>query len=132
MPTQPVVLIVDDQADIREMLSVALHMWGYRVLTASNGDTALGIIVNDRPDVILLDSLMTPMSGEAFIKQLSVHERTIPIIVMTALTDRKTLDRMWSLGVKQVVTKPFRLAALQEHLLSVKAAMYSLSSCVYR
>ncbi len=132
MSTQPVVLVVEDNPDVREMLVVALRMWDYRVLTASNGVTGLGLVITEKPDVILLDVLMPEMSGEEFIHNLANEVRDIPIIVITALTDVARLERLWSLGVKQVVHKPFRLAALQEHLLSVKAAMYSLSSCVYR
>jgi CheY-like chemotaxis protein len=83
------VLVVEDHADLREMLAVLLESEGFRVQTASNGKEALDLLKLGRPSVILLDLMMPVMSGDEFRRrQLQEPEfADVPVICMTAAHD---------------------------------------------
>lgn len=84
--TGKTVLIVDDEAPIREMLSVALHMAGYQCLEAANAQTAHALIVDHQPDIVLLDWMMPEVSGIELARRLKRDPITadIPLIMLTA------------------------------------------------
>lgn len=103
------VLVVDDDASIRELLSTALEDDGYEVVPARNGQDALAVCDRWRPDVIVLDLMMPVMDGWTFAKRL--HERDdIPIVVLSAATDIARHAK--TVGAKAVVGKPFDLDQL--------------------
>jgi DNA-binding response OmpR family regulator len=83
------VLVVEDHADLREMLAVLLEAEGFRVQTAANGAEALTAMRAVRPSVILLDLMMPVMSGDEFRRrQLAEPEyASVPVICMTAAHD---------------------------------------------
>ncbi|MGH9371801.1 MAG: response regulator [Vicinamibacterales bacterium] len=87
-PTQNV-LVVEDHADLREMLAVLLESEGFQVQTARNGAEALAAMHERRPSVILLDLMMPVMSGDEFRqRQLAEPEyANVPVICMTAAHD---------------------------------------------
>ena len=80
------ILIVDDEAPIREMIVVALEMAGYECLEAENTTQAHAIIVDRKPDLILLDWMLPGTSGIELARRLKRDELTgdIPIIMLTA------------------------------------------------
>lgn len=103
------VLVVDDDASIRELLSTALQEDGYEVVPAINGEDALSVCERWRPDVIVLDLMMPVMDGWTFAKRL--HERDdIPIVVLSAANDLERHAK--SVGARDVVAKPFDLDQL--------------------
>lgn len=103
------VLVVDDDASIRELLSTALEDDGYEVVPATNGEDALRVCARWRPDVIVLDLMMPVMDGWTFAKRL--HERDdIPIVVLSAANDLERHGK--SVGATEVVGKPFDLDQL--------------------
>jgi CheY-like chemotaxis protein len=103
------VLVVDDDASIRELLSTALEDDGYEVVPATNGQDALSVVERWRPDVIVLDLMMPVMDGWTFAKRL--HEREeIPIVVLSAATDLARHAK--TVGAREVVGKPFDLDQL--------------------
>ena len=83
------VLVVEDHADLREMLTVLLESEGFHVQTASNGAEALTAMHQTRPAVILLDLMMPVMSGDEFRRrQLAEPDfANVPVICMTAAHD---------------------------------------------
>jgi CheY-like chemotaxis protein len=85
----PNVLIVEDHADLREMLAVLLESEGYGVQTARNGAEALRTLERFHPSVILLDLMMPVMTGDEFReRQLAdPRYRDVPVICMTAAHD---------------------------------------------
>src|SRR4051812_3289101 len=88
-----VVLLVEDDEPIRTSLQMLLEDKGYRVLTATNGKTALELLRNgDPPNVILLDLMMPVMTGSAFLEALrnDVELSRIPVIIMSAWLHRWT------------------------------------------
>jgi CheY-like chemotaxis protein len=91
------VLVVEDHADLREMLAVLLESEGYEVQTAGNGVEALRVLARTRPSVILLDLMMPVMSGDEF-RQRQLADpryRDVPVICMSAAHDgRVRFERM--------------------------------------
>lgn len=89
MDTQPLVLIVDDEADLREMFSLKLSASGYRVETAENGVIAIEKAKELHPDIVLLDVKMPGLSGPETLLRMKKEEllKDIPIIFLTSLGD---------------------------------------------
>jgi CheY-like chemotaxis protein len=93
----PNVLIVEDHADLREMLAMLLESEGYGVETAGNGAEALTALERFRPSVILLDLMMPVMTGDEFRKRqlADPRHRDVPVICMTAAHDgRERAERL--------------------------------------
>jgi len=107
--SQKRVLVVDDDASIRELLSSALEDDGYEVVPASNGQDALSVCGRWKPDVIVLDLMMPVMDGWTFAKRLRETDE-IPIVVLSAANDLARHAK--SLGATDVVGKPFDLDQL--------------------
>jgi CheY-like chemotaxis protein len=105
------VLIVEDDADVRDSLRLLLESRGYAARLAGDGLEALEVIrVHGRPCLILLDLMMPVMDGWAFLGALDRDEalRTVPIVILSASADR---DRA-SKRAEQVLEKPFDVPAL--------------------
>ena len=83
------VLVVDDEWEIRDVLSKFLTEEGYEVLEASNGEEAIELAERENPQVILLDVIMPGMDGIETCKRLKAEEKTrfIPVIMATVLWD---------------------------------------------
>jgi CheY-like chemotaxis protein len=103
------VLVVDDDASIRELLSTALEDDGYEVVPAINGLDALSVVDRWKPDVIVLDLMMPVMDGWTFAKRLRETE-AIPIVVLSAANDLARQGK--AVGAAEVVGKPFDLDQL--------------------
>ena len=112
------VLVVDDDAYIRDVVAQLLMSEGYAVEEAANGAEALHIVTDAarRPNLILLDLMMPVMDGWEFARRLQeLHPRLgIPIIVLSAA--RLPADRLWVTGAGAVLAKPFDLDELLEHV----------------
>jgi len=103
------VLVVDDDASIRELLSTVLQDDGYEVVPAANGEDALAVCARWRPDVIVLDLMMPVMDGWTFAKRLRERD-DIPIVVLSAANDLERHAK--SVGAIEVIGKPFDLDQL--------------------
>lgn len=100
------VLVIDDDIDTHDMLSVLLAHAGYSVATACNGREALRMLASLRPEVILLDVEMPVMTGPQF-REAQRRDKDlirIPTIVMTGSKEEPQLDP----GIADVLHKPFR------------------------
>ena len=99
-------LVVEDHADLREMLALLLEGEGYDVETATNGAEALHALEHTRPAVILLDLMMPVMTGDEFReRQLAdPRYRDVPVICITAAHDGR--DRAERLRAAQYFQKP--------------------------
>jgi len=111
------ILIVDDEADIREVAQVSLELVGqFEVLTAGCGRDGIARARADRPDAILLDVMMPDMDGPTTLAQLQSDPLTrhIPVVFLTAKAQTAERTRLAELGAAGILTKPFdplRLAA---------------------
>ena len=115
----PLVMVVDDDPNARELLVAAMRREGYRVVEATNGDDAVALARQWGPDAITLDVLMPGMDGWAVLTQLKSDPELarIPIVIVTVLADRGIAV---SLGAAEFLTKPVdrtRLAAtIRQHV----------------
>lgn len=107
--SEKTVLIVDDETAIREMIAVALEMADYKCLEASNAKDAYMAIVDQRPDMILLDWMLPETSGIELARRLKRNESTseIPIIMLTAKTEEDNKVQGLEVGADDYITKPF-------------------------
>lgn len=115
------VLIVDDEAPIREMIAVALEMAGYECIEAENANEAHGIVIDDQPDMVLLDWMMPGTSGIELARRLRKDETIadIPIIMLTAKGDEDNKIKGLEAGVDDYITKPFSPRELVARLKAV-------------
>lgn len=100
------VLVVDDEARIRDVLNYALQREGYKVLSASNGEQALQIVHNDEVDLIILDVLMPELDGLSTCRKLREFS-DMPVIFLTSRSDEVDRITGLDLGADDYVTKPF-------------------------
>jgi signal transduction histidine kinase/CheY-like chemotaxis protein/ligand-binding sensor domain-containing protein len=102
---QPRILVVDDEANIRELLTQEFTEAGYAVATAANGREAVAEVRRQRPDLIVLDVMMPEMNGFDVAAVLRNDPQTldIPIIILSIVQDR---ERGFRLGVDRYLTKP--------------------------
>lgn len=116
------ILVVEDDVDIRNMLSKCLTSAGFGVLEAADGAEACEIACTRNPDLVLLDIMLPKMTGNEVCKVLRAHSATVwtPIIMLTARTDE--IDRVlgFELGVDDYVIKPF---SPRELLLRIRAVL---------
>lgn len=115
------VLIVDDEAPIREMIAVALEMAGYECSEAGDAGTAHTMIVDQQPDMILLDWMMPGVSGIELARRLRKDDMTadIPIIMLTAKGEEENKIKGLEAGVDDYITKPFSPRELVARLKAV-------------
>jgi two-component system cell cycle response regulator len=109
------ILVVDDEAYIREFLHVVLTDDGYQVLTANDGLEALPIAVAEQPDLILLDIMMPGLNGMETCKRLRERPttRNIRVIILTAYDQRERLEESIAAGADDFLGKPIDLTELR-------------------
>ena len=107
-PTRARILIVDDEAPIREYEVSLLSEFGHEVLTAGDGYGALKLAREKQPDLVLLDILMPEMSGIEVCRELRADPRTrdVRILVVSGADARKTLEESLAAGADDFITKP--------------------------
>ena len=110
------VLVVDDSAVIRDLISVNLQMEGFDVTTAGDGEAALELIGEARPDVVTLDVMMPRLNGFETVARLRGNPDTahIPVVIVTGRAQAGDVARGEELGVEAYLTKPFEPAELVE------------------
>mgnify|MGYP000270931528 CR=1 FL=1 len=115
------ILIVDDEAPIREMIAVALEMAGYDCMEAENSQQAHAVIVDRKPDLILLDWMLPGTSGIELARRLKRDELTgdIPIIMLTAKGEEDNKIQGLEVGADDYITKPFSPRELVARLKAV-------------
>ena len=112
------ILVVDDDANIRQILEARLTISGYIVLLANDGEEALKVFRKESPDLIILDIMLPKIGGYEVCKELRKGS-SVPIIMLTALGDIS--DRVMGLefGADDYVLKPFSPKELEARVRSV-------------
>ena len=107
-------LIVEDEEDIKQLLLEVLEDKGYQVLVAGNGEIALQLVGEERPDLIFADVYMPVMDGLELISRLKGNPDTsgIPVVMITVMNARDTEKKARELGVDHYLTKPWEPAEL--------------------
>ena len=111
MDVAKTILVVDDKANVRQLLSEYLTGQGFKVVTATNGREALYAARHETPDVILLDIMMPEMDGYEFLREYR-RERSVPVIIITAREEETDAVLGLELGADDYVIKPFRMREL--------------------
>ncbi|MCB1182488.1 response regulator [bacterium] len=103
------VLIADDEHNIRHILDFSLHAEGFDVLSAHNGEDALAMAREHRPDLIILDVMMPGRGGIETCRALKEDIETagIPVILLTARVGQADRQAGNEAGADQYITKPF-------------------------
>src|SRR5438105_235574 len=110
-PPRATVLVVDDEATLRDTLEYNLRRERYRVLTAADGATALDLARAERPDLVILDIMLPGMSGFEVCRALRRDSR-VPILMLSAREDEIDKVLGLELGADDYLTKPFGLREL--------------------
>jgi two-component system, OmpR family, phosphate regulon response regulator PhoB len=116
------VLVIEDEADLREVLQYNLTQAGHRPFTAATGDAGIKLALEVKPDIVLLDLMLPDVSGTIVAKSLRREPLTqfVPIIMVTAKAEE--IDRIvgFELGADDYVVKPF---SVRELLLRIDAVL---------
>jgi len=108
-PHHTTILIVDDDEPIRQTLADILELNGYRVVSATNGMEGWQLALAERPAVVISDIAMPVMSGFELLEKFRLDPalRTIPVIVISAKTERAAMRQGMEMGASDFITKPF-------------------------
>ena len=119
--TQPVkVLIVDDEAGVRELLKDALKLAGFETLAVSDGMSALTALRSYTPEIMIIDINMPLMDGFELVERLRKNGNSVPVLMLSARADRVDITRGLTIGADDYVVKPF---GLEELVLRLKAIL---------
>lgn len=112
--SRPLILIVDDEEDLRRVLRECLSMEGYRIAEAADGEEALAKTREIQPDLVILDVNMPKRDGFEVCQVLKVEEatRSIPVIMVTGRAEREQVARGFEVGADEYLIKPIYLAEL--------------------
>jgi DNA-binding response OmpR family regulator len=110
------VLVVDDEAEIRELCRVNLEFEGFDVVEARNGSEAIDMARRVRPDLVFLDLMMPGVDGWDVLHALKTDDdlASIPVILLTAKSGEDDQMRGWQEGILEYVSKPFNPLSLAE------------------
>ena len=119
--TQPVkVLIVDDEAGVRELLKDALKLAGFETLAVGDGMSALTALRSYTPEIMIIDINMPLMDGFELVERLRKNGNSVPVLMLSARADRVDITRGLTIGADDYVVKPF---GLEELVLRLKAIL---------
>jgi len=107
------ILVVDDQYGIRVLLYEVFGKEGYDTFQAANGKQALEIVVNESPDLVILDMKIPGMDGLEILKEIKKINKEIKVIMMTAYGELDMIKEATELGAITHFTKPFDIDELR-------------------
>jgi DNA-binding response OmpR family regulator len=116
-------LLVEDEKDLRDILSLKFTMEGFNVLEAENGKIGLEIALNKHPDLILLDIIMPVLSGTLMLKELQKDQwgKNVPVIFLSNLSESEHIEQNLEKNVRGYFVKsdwePDNLAILIKKIL---------------
>jgi DNA-binding response OmpR family regulator len=113
-PVRKTILIVDDEENIRMLLSMRMKVSGFRVLTAGDGEEAFAVVREQKPDLIILDLMLPKITGYELCRMIKFDEelKSIPVIILSALERQVDRTRASEAGADAYFIKPFELDLL--------------------
>jgi PleD family two-component response regulator len=117
---KPLILVVDDDRALRTIIATNLQLAGFRVISAGDGPSAIALLDDNVPDVVVLDVMMPMMDGYATLGKIRRHATAshVPVIVLTGKTDSADPVKSLEAGADDFIAKPF---SPQEMLARVRA-----------
>jgi two-component system OmpR family response regulator len=106
------VMIVDDDPNIRELVSALVQNHGFEACEAADGRDALQKMTNDNPDLVIIDIMMPNMDGFELCRHLRQYYENMPILMLTAKGELASKVKGFGLGADDYLTKPFEDAEL--------------------
>jgi len=114
------IMVIDDEAGVRDLLGDALKLAGFETITAADAMIAQTLLRNTKPDLLIVDINMPMMDGFEFIERIRSNGDNTPALMLSARGDRADVTRGLTLGADDYVTKPF---GLEELVLRIKAIL---------
>lgn len=114
------IMIIDDEAGVRELLADALKLAGFETVTAADAMVAQTLLRTTKPDLLIVDINMPLMDGFEFIERIRGNGDNTPALMLSARGDRADITRGLTIGADDYVTKPF---GLEELVLRVRAIL---------
>jgi DNA-binding NtrC family response regulator len=108
-PVKARVLVVDDEADLRMLLEHAVAKAGYEVVTASDGEEAISLLVKRKFDIVLLDIQMPNTNGIEVLKYIQKNTPTTKTIMLTGYADLKHAMEAREFGAQDFISKPYKV-----------------------
>jgi DNA-binding response OmpR family regulator len=105
----PVILVADDEPDLRSLVQYTLRGAGYEVVTAADGEEAFGIAVGRKPQLAVLDVRMPKLSGLEVTRRMRANDvtATTPVLLLTAAVEKEDVAEGFSAGAYGYLEKPF-------------------------
>lgn len=114
------IMVIDDEAGVRELLGDALKLAGFETIAAADAMVAQTLLRTVKPDLLIVDINMPMMDGFEFIERIRTNGDNTPALMLSARGDRADITRGLTLGADDYVTKPF---GLEELVLRVRAIL---------
>lgn len=126
--SQPLVLVVDDEAGQRLLTGASLQQGGFTVLEAEDGRQALELFRQEQPDIVLLDVIMPGLDGFAVCEILRdlPGGRHLPVVMVTGLDDVESIERAYQAGATDFITKPIQWPVLHHRVRYILRASQAL------
>lgn len=117
------ILISEDESDIRDLITFTLHFAGHEVIPTVNGEEAVQMALNEKPDLILLDVRMPRMSGYEACQHIKEHQSTknIPVVFISAKGQENEVKTGIEYGAEEYIMKPFSPDQLTERIDAILA-----------
>jgi DNA-binding response OmpR family regulator len=114
----PKILVVDDEPNIRQLVTDVLTVEGYEVEAVADGYAALAAIDACRPDCVVLDVMMPGIDGHEVLQRIRAaeHGPELPVVMLTAAADDAQQWQAWTEGVDYFLAKPFEADELLRYL----------------
>lgn len=112
------ILIMDDEPDVRKMVTGRLKKAGYDVIEAANGERGLEMLLSEKPDMVLLDLAMPGLDGAAVCRRIKADNATknIPVMLFTASIIKPISESAKEMGADDYIAKPFDSKELLEKI----------------
>lgn len=112
----PKILLVDDEEDLLSELEAFLEEEGYQVFTAKDGETALQIIEESKPDLVLLDLNIPKLSGFQILEKIKPKETGLKVLIFSGVATAEDQNRALALGATDCLTKPIAINYLLKEI----------------
>ncbi|MBI4403204.1 MAG: response regulator [Deltaproteobacteria bacterium] len=112
--TKKTILVVDDDAQVQQLIRSYLNTEGFEVVTACDGNECMKILESHSPDLILLDLRMPHMNGIEVLEKLKKMKCSFPVIVVSSMGEQHSVKQAIALGSNDFIVKPFDLQLLRQ------------------